>query len=174
MKNNLSCPNCGCIFDYQLEVAKQNIIVKPEEGKIYNKNKNKELGFPHTKGYRCFYFNGKIVSIHRFIWSFVHGSIPKGMQIDHINQIKSDNRISNLRLVTAKDNHRNMPLLKNNKTGVNGVYKNKKTGKYVAQCISNKTKIHIGTFDTLEEARVARKKVEEELGFHENHGKGIV
>ena len=41
---------------------------------------------------------------HRMIWEHVHGSIPEGMQINHINGIKTDNRISNLELVTASEN----------------------------------------------------------------------
>ena len=41
---------------------------------------------------------------HRIIWERVHGPIPEGMQINHINGIKNDNRISNLELVTPSQN----------------------------------------------------------------------
>ena len=43
-------------------------------------------------------------SVHRMIWEFVHGPIPDGMQINHINGIKTDNRIANLELVTGSEN----------------------------------------------------------------------
>lgn len=41
---------------------------------------------------------------HRAIWIACHGDIPEGMQINHINGIKSDNRITNLELVTGAEN----------------------------------------------------------------------
>lgn len=42
--------------------------------------------------------------IHRIIWESVHGPIPAGLQIDHRNGVRSDNRIANLRLATPKEN----------------------------------------------------------------------
>ena len=42
---------------------------------------------------------------HRVIWQTVHGDLPEGMQINHKNGIKSDNRIQNLELCTAIENH---------------------------------------------------------------------
>lgn len=42
--------------------------------------------------------------VHRLVWSAFNGQIPKNMQVNHINEIKSDNRLSNLNLMTAKEN----------------------------------------------------------------------
>lgn len=47
-----------------------------------------------------------LLSVHRVIWESVHGPIPEGMQINHINGVKADNRISNLELVTQSENMR--------------------------------------------------------------------
>lgn len=47
---------------------------------------------------------GYVGSAHRMIWESVHGPIPSGLQINHINGIKSDNRIANLELVTPSEN----------------------------------------------------------------------
>ena len=44
---------------------------------------------------------------HRVIWYYFNGEIPEGMEIDHINTIKSDNRLENLRVVTHADNMNN-------------------------------------------------------------------
>lgn len=44
--------------------------------------------------------------VHRIIYEAVNGPIPDGMQINHINGIKTDNRIGNLELVTPTDNKR--------------------------------------------------------------------
>ena len=45
--------------------------------------------------------------IHRMVWEAFRGPIPEGMQIDHINGVKDDNRLANLRCVTPKENQRN-------------------------------------------------------------------
>lgn len=48
--------------------------------------------------------NRTTILAHRLIWEFVHGPIPQGMQINHINGVKTDNRIENLELVTPAEN----------------------------------------------------------------------
>ena len=52
------------------------------------------------------------VFVHRIIWETFKGEIPEGMQIDHINTIRTDNRLENLRLVTHKANMNNPLTLK--------------------------------------------------------------
>ena len=49
--------------------------------------------------------------VHRLVWEAFNGEIPEGMEIDHINTIRDDNRLENLRCVTPKEN-RNNPLTK--------------------------------------------------------------
>lgn len=51
----------------------------------------------------------KKYSVHRIVWVMVNGDIPNGLEIDHINRDKYDNRIENLRLVTRSQNSLNKP-----------------------------------------------------------------
>ena len=51
-------------------------------------------------GYRIVSIFGKPHKEHRLVWIYHNGNIPEGMQIDHINRIRNDNRIQNLRLAT--------------------------------------------------------------------------
>lgn len=81
--------------------------------------------------------------------------------VDHKHGYESrfDNRKSNLRLATVQQNNFNRKTYANNKLGVRGVSQ-AKNGKYVAHIGFNYKRIYLGTFDTLEEAIVARKDAE--------------
>ena len=46
----------------------------------------------------------KFYKVHRLVWLVFNGQIPENMQVNHINEIKSDNRLDNLNLMTAKEN----------------------------------------------------------------------
>ena len=46
----------------------------------------------------------KFYLVHRLVWETFNGTIPEGLQVNHINEVKSDNRLSNLNLMTAKEN----------------------------------------------------------------------
>ena len=91
---------------------------------------------------------------HRLAWLYVHGEWPK-RQIDHINRDKTDNRIANLRDVSASVNCANRGH--QNKTGLRGARRNF-NGRFqsaIKQCGKMK---HLGYFDTAEEAHEAFKR----------------
>lgn len=71
---------------------------------------------------------------------------PKGMEVDHINGNKLDNRKSNLRLATKAENGRNRPTNSNNTSGYKGVTRGPNSIGWVAQIKVNKKKIHLGYF----------------------------
>lgn len=97
------------------------------------------------------------------------GEIPDGMDIDHINGIRDDNRIENLRTVTRSINLKNKRKLPENKTGYRGVLR-LKGGQFLARVWSDGRQIKLGVFSTAAEAGEARIKAERNYGYHENHG----
>lgn len=97
------------------------------------------------------------IYMHRAAWAYVHGVWPTH-DIDHINHDKSDNRIANLRELTRSLNQQNqIKAHANNKSGYLGVYANKKGRKqpYIACIFANGRAVHLGAFDTAEEAHAA-------------------
>ena len=110
-------------------------------------------GSADNYGYWCIGFNNKSYKAHRLAWFYVHGEFPDG-QIDHINQIKSDNRISNLRVTDASKNCQNIrqPRI-DNKLKTKGVIR--KSGKFYAQIQVAGKKISLGYYSTLEAASIA-------------------
>lgn len=97
--------------------------------------------------------NGELARYHRHLFGF-----PDKV-IDHINRNKLDNRKSNLRLCTPKDNSRNLSIAKNNTSGVTGVRKTK-YNKWNVRITVDRKEVHIGNFDGIEEAIRARKEAE--------------
>lgn len=96
---------------------------------------------------------------HRLAWLYIHGKWPIS-DIDHINRIKYDNRISNLREVTKNENQYNRVLSTNSSTGAKGVYKTKHG--YIAQITINSKPIYLGTYGTVGEASSAYVKASKE------------
>ena len=78
-------------------------------------------GSKHSGGYWQIWCNGTTMLAHGVIWEMHNGPIPSGMEIDHINRVKTDNQIENLRLVSSVVNHRNMPRNANNTSDKTGV-----------------------------------------------------
>lgn len=78
------------------------------DGEIYN-SVRKYKGSVYPNGYMHVYLNGNSDYVHRIVWKAFYGDIPDGYEIDHINTIRSDNRLENLRLVSSKQN-KNNPL----------------------------------------------------------------
>lgn len=119
-----------------------------------------------SRGYRIGRVGKKNLMAHVVAWAYVNGEWPDG-DIDHINGDRSDNRIENLRVVSRADNLRNRGVCKRNKSGEIGIYWAKDRNKWRVELANTK----IGSYDTKEEAILARDKAKAEMGFHENHGK---
>ena len=114
----------------------------------------KKAGHLASSGYVMVGIRQKLLCAHRVIWEMVHGPIPSGMKIDHINGNCSDNRICNLRLASHGQNRSNSRH--SARSGLKGVYIERH--KYRAQIRVNKKCISIGTYSTKGEAAVAYAK----------------
>lgn len=129
------------------------------------------VGCKRPNGYLMVSINGKQRRAHRVAWELYYGKEPVG-SIDHINGVRDDNRIINLRVVTTAENNKNMRMGRRNKTGVVGVSWESDRSKWIAYIGVNK-KIHLklGRFASLLDACCARKSAEIKYGFHANHGR---
>jgi hypothetical protein len=86
---------------------------------------------------------------HRLAWLIVHGE-PVPPQIDHIDRDRLNNRIANLRAATGVQNRGNTLRPKDNTSGVKGVGIEK--GRFRARIMTNGRRLHLGSFNTAEEA----------------------
>lgn len=124
---------------------------------------------PNT-GYRYLTLDGARRLAHRVVWALAHGHMPEG-QIDHINGKRDDNRLCNLRDVTAAENRRNMAIGSANKSGVLGVSWDISRGVWIATIRDQGGRSRtIGRFSDLNRAKAARRAAERRYGYHENHG----
>ncbi|HAW5390785.1 TPA: HNH endonuclease [Escherichia coli] len=127
-------------------------------------------GSTRNDGYLHVGFMKKLHMVHRIIWEMHNGKIPDGMEIDHVNHNKMDNRIENLRLVRHGSNQRNKSKQGNNTSGVTGVTWSRRDKKWIAQIMVERKNIHLGYFSDFNSAVAARKNAEKEHRFHKNHG----
>lgn len=130
------------------------------------KYKGKQAGSLKKHGYYEINIDGKIVFAHRAALAISHGDWPTG-EVDHINGIRSDNRLENLREVSRSENQRNRAISARTRSGVHGV--SKRNGRWVVNVGTGNGR-HIGTFDTFEEAVEVRTLVAMDRGYHPNHG----
>lgn len=130
----------------------------------------KEAGSLHNiLGYVRITLKGKSVYAHRLAWFIVHGHWPE--YIDHINGVRNDNRIVNLREVPKQVNHKNMKCYSSSSTKVTGVCWHKQSSKWRAYITLDKKQAPLGCFDSFEDAVQARKDAEVLHQYHANHGR---
>ena len=116
-------------------------------------------GCPDGRGYLLIQAQSRLYRAHRLAWLYVYGTWPTD-QIDHINRIRTDNRIANLRDVSHKQNMQNASKPSNNTSGHPGVSWHKQKSKWQARIAHNYKQIHLGYFTGIEDAITARKAAE--------------
>ncbi len=145
-----------------IEELKEYFKYEESSGKLFWKKRpsnrvivGTEVGNYNDQGYKVCRFKGKAIRVHRIIWAITKGENPNEF-IDHINGVKDDNRLENLRLVSNAQNLQNMKRAK-------GYTFHKKNKKWTAQIAVNKKHSYLGSFDTEEEAHAAYLKAKQEL-----------
>jgi hypothetical protein len=112
------------------------------------------VGSKCSNGYLRAKVNGVEYLLHRLAWFHVHGEWPR--RVDHINGVRNDNRIVNLRNVDARTNSENQHrAMVNNRLGVLGVCFEKQTRKFKASIRTRGRSITLGRYDSPEAAHAA-------------------
>lgn len=110
-------------------------------------------------GYKRIKLKGVTYGAHRIAHALHHGQDPYPYDIDHKDQNKTNNRITNLRKVTRKQNNCNRPE-RESKTGHTGItYRTRRKKAWMVTC----NRIYIGSYATLEEALTARADAERKM-----------
>ena len=136
------------------------LYYNPDTGLFfYRKSKRLAGGLDH--GYIRLFIGGKHYYAHQVAWFYVHRVWVK--KLDHRNEVKSDNRIKNLRPATKAQNMQNITNQKSNRSGVRGVHWDKANGVWRVQVWVDNVCHSIGRFATLEEAKAARNEAAERL-----------
>lgn len=129
------------------------------------------VGSRNAYGYLNIRLYKKQYLAHRLAWFYVYEVWPDG-QIDHINGIRADNRIINLRCVSIAENRRNHAIPRDNSSGVIGVCpSSKKKGHWRAYITKDNKQTDLGHFESIDAAAAARSRASQQFGFHENHGR---
>lgn len=128
-------------------------------------------GCVNSRGYVSIKVFSKKYMAHRLAWLYTFGELPD--QIDHINGVKSDNRICNLRNVSNEVNQRNKARCKRNTSGCTGVSYSKKDKGWHARISYNGKRISLGVHKQKSDAIAARKEAERIYGYHKNHDREV-
>lgn len=168
--------SCGCL---SVEIATQRLVDLNKKYNVYNLSGEFGIGYT-TNTKKEFYFDledydkikdyswwendqGYIITtihnrkhrLHRFIMN-----VKNGMDIDHINHKKYDNRKTNLRICTRQENSFNKSIRSTNKSGYTGVYYLNDIQKWCSRIVFNNKQIYLGCFDNINDAIKARKEAE--------------
>lgn len=141
------CETCRWVrdlFDYRDDGALVYRISRPQ------RKAGTTFGAITHEGYIQGKCSGTNYKAHRLVWAWHHGQFPEGKMIDHINGVRSDNRIENLRLADNGQNQCNSGPQINTKSGIRGVSRSKNA--WQAAIYRDKKRHYLGTYARLEDA----------------------
>lgn len=160
------------LFDYDHETGvftwrprKEYSIGKYYKSSSWNtKFAGKTAGSDHSEGYWKIGIDGKQYLAHRLAWLYVYGKWPED-QLDHVDNIRNHNWISNIREANRSENNQNQikAQKRNKSTGLLGASFNKRYGTFIAQIAINGKNKSLGVFKTAIEAHDAYITAKREL-----------
>jgi hypothetical protein len=112
-----------------------------------------------SNGYITIGIDKKRYHAHRLAWFYIYNEWPL-LDIDHINRIKTDNRLCNLRVVSRSENLLNTKVRKDSLSGFNGLYWDESRKRWAVRAWVNGAVKHIARVKTLAEALKLRKNAE--------------
>jgi hypothetical protein len=125
--------------------------------------KGAQAGCKDTHGYFQIKLDDVMVLAHRIIWFKHYGTFPA--QVDHINRIRWDNRIENLRESNNLLNAQNNSIRRDNTSGFQGVHM-RSDNRWIARISANNKRHDLGSFDSPEEASLAYQAAKKKFHPH--------
>lgn len=153
MRADITAEEVRRVVDYDPETG----LFHHKAGRKWVKEGTQAATAVGAKGYHTIAFYQRSYMAHRIAWLYHYGEWPGGL-IDHINRVKTDNRIANLRVATQTQNCANSPAQKGNKAGAKGVYYLKKKKLYMARIKDHGKGVYLGRFKKLEDAQAAYER----------------
>ena len=154
-KNQFTKEAANYWFAYNGDLLWRNCSKKRLVGRV--------AGGMDEEGYRTLKMNKRHYRVHNVVWNIHHGAIPPGLSVDHINRVRDDNRIENLRLATPSGQATNVtrpeiaPLRKDNTSGYPGITRHRDGG-WIVRASKNGVRRYLGYFQVLEAAIQAKEK----------------
>jgi hypothetical protein len=158
----------------------QEVFRVDEEGRLFWKKKTaqctvvgKEITRKNAAGYINVQLDKKAYRVHRIVWALVHNEDPGEKEVDHINGDRADNRPSNLRLCSRRQNRLNTKIYSTNTSGIKGVRFRPRSSK-IKPWIAQYGGKYLGNFATQEEAANAVRIAVERCGDKDFYRFGVV
>lgn len=151
VKTNLTAERLREVLSYDPETG----VFHHLREDVIRRFRRLEAGSIDKDGYVIIGVDGAVYRAHRLAWLYVHGQWP-AHEIDHINGIPDDNRITNLREADGpRHQQQNQKLRDTNKSGYPGVYWDTTNGRWRAMIRNGGKKLSLGSFTSRHDAGAA-------------------